>query len=268
MVTQHTLSCILVFACLAASAAHAQVFSEDFDQLGGGVEITTENTALTYVRVGSGGGSIESSLPSSFGGASAVITGPSSSSLNGIGIVNTLPAAEIYSMAFDLRLLNSEGRIVFGAGSGSSFSSNSAFNSGEGLFWFQLNAGITQFRSGDDWIDVDGGQLESGANYHFHIIANGSADPTAYGDRTLAAGTMDFYLNGSLILDQAAVTNLLAADGFRLYSVQNGTVEIDNIALWNAPVQPIPEPAASAAAMALAGLALAGGRCFRNRFHS
>src|SRR5690606_26740388 len=117
--TRRTL--VLVVCSLPAASLPGHVFSEDFDLLQAEEQVTTTNTTLTYARVGTQGGSIAGHFPSSFSGASAVITGPSGGSLNGIGATDTLPASSVYTMAFDIHLQNTVGNIVFGAGSGGRF---------------------------------------------------------------------------------------------------------------------------------------------------
>lgn len=222
----------------------ALVFQEDFGSLADSTGISTSNTELTYVRIGSGGGVIDARSPSSFGsGASVVITqATSSTSLNGIGVQSTLPSSEIYTMTLDFRLLNLNGNVVFGIGSGTSFTGNSAFNTSQGLFWLQSDKGNFERRT-SSWLDVAGGTtLSVGTNYQLHVVANGSAAPLSYGSNSVAAGKMDIYLNGNLIDDDVDVTTSLAADGFRIYQISQGDVEVDNISIYNS-AQPIPEPA-------------------------
>lgn len=240
---------LLPFAAISLASvpfASAQVFSEDFDSLTTGTEITTANTGLSYARVGSQGGSIAALNPSSFSGTSAVITGPSGGSLNGIGATDTLPLSNVYSMGFDLKLQNIMGDIVFGAGSGDAFTGNSTFYNDEGLFWYQLENGNLHHRTGGVWVNTGGYHLGQGTAFQVHVVANGSLASVEYAGRTLASGAMDLYLNGVLTLEEVPVTNSLEADGFRIYSVDGANFEVDNINLWNS-AQPIPEPETYAA---------------------
>lgn len=53
---------------------------------------------------------------------------------------------------------------------------------------------------------------------------------------------MDIYLNGILVDDDVDVTTSgLSANGFRIYSINQGDFEIDNINLYDSAVA-IPEP--------------------------
>lgn len=252
MITLTRIPLILVACSLPFGSLSGQVFSEDFDHLQALEQVTTSNTNLTYARTGVQGGGIAAQSPSSFSGASALITGPTGGSLNGIGASDTLPASSIYSMSFAIRLENTTGNIVFGAGTGTSFTANSTFTTGHGLFWYQIDAGVLQHRDGSSWLDTGQHNLIADTNLHFHVVANGSLLSVSYAERTLLARTMDFYLNGELIYGGIPVTNSdpltdpVKADGFRIYSVSGANFEVDNITLWNS-AQPIPEPATYAA---------------------
>lgn len=222
----------------------AVVFNEDFTGLSNAESLTTSNTALTYIRIGSGGGVIEGLSPGNFGtGASGIVTqNTSSGSLNGIGVGNTLPASNVYELAFDLRLTNLSGDVVVGVGSGSSFTGNSTFSSSQGLFWVQSDSGNFERRTSSGWSDIGNGgtQLSLNTNYSINVVANGSGSPVTYPGGSVAASTMDIYLDGLLLDDDVPVTTPgLTADGFRMYQVNLGNFEVDNITLDNLAV---PEP--------------------------
>jgi hypothetical protein len=234
--------------------AHGQtlqtVFFEDFGNLANTTTITTANTDLTYVRVGTGGGSIAALNPSSFSGASALITGPSNTSLNGIGATG-FDAEAIYEMSFDFRLSNTTGNMVIGVGDGNSFTGNTTFSTAQGLFWLQIIGGQLQRRT-NSWVDV-GDALSANTNYTLRVIANGSASDFNYDSTiTLSAGRMDIYLGSTLIADNVAVTNSLDSTAFRIYSVSGSTFELDNIS-----ISAIPEPSTYAGLFGLAVLGLA-----------
>src|SRR4051812_39420446 len=103
-----SLGLALVGATLAfATTANGAVFTEDFGTLANATTISTANTNLTYVRVGSAGGSITATNPSTVGtGASATIAGPTTTSLNGIGVQSTLGLTSQADLSFDLKFGN------------------------------------------------------------------------------------------------------------------------------------------------------------------
>jgi hypothetical protein len=109
---------------------------------------------------------------------------------------------------------------------------------------------------------VGGGTtLALNTNYAMRIVANGSSSPLTYPGGSLAGNTMDIYLNGALIDNDAPVTtNGLSANGFRMYQVSLGNFEVDNIQLYTAAV---PEP--STLGLAAAGVALAGLGAWKRR---
>lgn len=226
-------------AVMAAGAQGAVIFTEDFGTLADGTEISTSNTDLTYVRVGTGGGSILAENPSSFGsGASAFITGPTSTSLNGIGVQSTLDFGSASSLSFsaDFSLSDASGNIVFGLGSGTSFTGNVGFSTTQGLFWLQVNGTNFERRTSSAWTDIGGGTtLALNTNYSLLVEVD------------VVAGLMDISLNGTLLDNDVAVTTAAITNptGFRIYSTNGSDVEIDNILLTA-----VPEPTA---AMLLAG---------------
>lgn len=253
---------------IAASQAQVLVFQETFDDLSDGIALSTSNTDLTFVRIGTGGGTINATSPGFFGtGASASITQASSStSINGIGVQSTLPSSNIYTMAFEFRPLDLSGDFVIGVGAGTSFTGASSFTAAQGLFWLQSDNGNLERRLDKAWIDIGSGTtLSLNSNNLLHIIANGSAESASYTGGSVDAGKMDIYLNGILLDDDVAVSNTgLNATGFRMYNVSQGDTAVDNIALWTGAVAPVPEPS-SGALLVLGGMALMAVRSLRKK---
>lgn len=221
------------------------VFTEDFEGLTNGDALTVSNTSLTYIRIGSGGGGIAAAVPGSFGtGSSGTVTqNTSSGSINAIGVADSLPLSDIYELTLDLRLTNLSGDVVIGVGSGTAFTGASTFSTSQGLFWLQSDSGNLERRTGSGWSNVGGGtSLAADTNYSLRVLANGSANSVAYLGGTIAANSMDIYLDGTLLDDDVSVTTPgLQANGFRMYQINLGDFEVDNIALYDGV--PVPEPA-------------------------
>lgn len=240
---KHTKTTLLALAAALglAGAANAQstVFAEDFGSLADSTEITTSNTTLTYARVGTQGGSIAAQNPSAFGaGASAVITGPTGGSLNGLGVASGLDFGTNTEISFatDFRLSASAGTVVFGLGSGTAFTGNSTFTTNDGLFWLQANGLDFQRREGGSWVGVE--TLALNTNYSLLVEAN------------LTSQTMTISLNGTAVASDVALTTPgINPDGFRIYSVNGSNVQLDNISLTA-----VPEPGSFALIAGLLGL--------------
>lgn len=238
-------SLLLSYYCaLSGSALAATVFTEDFEGTTNGENLTTSNTALTYIRIGSGGGAISAISPGIFGtgNAAAVTQNTPSGSLNGLGVADSLPSSNVYELTLNFRLTDLSGDLVMGVGSGSSFTGASTFSTSQGLFWLQSDSGNFERRTGSGWSDVGGGtSLQINTNYSLRVLANGSSAPMTYIGGSLAANSMDIYLNGSILDDDVTVTTPgLFANGFRMYQVNQGNFQVDNIALFDSV--PVPEP--------------------------
>jgi len=265
---KYILSIFAAAVNIASSEAQVMVFQETFDDLPNNTALTISNTDLTYVRIGTGGGTINATSPGFFGtGASvSIIQATSNGALNGIGVQSTLPSSNIYTMAFDFRPLDLTGDFVIGVGAGTSFTGNSDFTTAHGLFWIQSDSGNLERRTSSSWSNIGGGTtLTLNSNNLLHIIANGSAASASYTGGSVGAGKMDIYLNGSLLDDDVAVTTSgINATGFRMYNVSKGDTAVDNITLWSGAVAPIPEPS-TGAILVLGSVALVAVRSLRKK---
>lgn len=262
------LSIFAVAVTIVSSQAQVMVFQETFDDLPNNTALTISNTDLTYVRIGTGGGTINATSPGFFGtGASvSILQATSNGALNGIGVQSTLPSSNIYTMAFDFRPLDLTGDFVIGVGAGTSFTGNSDFTTAHGLFWIQSDSGNLERRTSSSWSNIGGGTtLTLNSNNLLHIIANGSAASASYTGGSVGAGRMDIYLNGTLLDDDVAVTTSgINATGFRMYNVSKGDTAVDNITLWSGAVAPIPEPS-TGAILVLGSVALVAVRSLRKK---
>ena len=90
---------VVLFACHSSSGD--LIFSENFGNISDGTNITTSNTNFNYRRIGSGGGGIVSTNPSSFTQAAMSLGGSSSSSLNGVGLTSGLGNNNFLGLSFN-----------------------------------------------------------------------------------------------------------------------------------------------------------------------
>ncbi len=227
--------CLLGFGVF--NVAYASVsFAEYFDTLSAGTSITTSNTNFTYVRIGTGAGSITAETAVS-GEPYMRIGGSSSGSLNGVGIQSTLGNLSLLTMNFRINLDETNGDLFIGAGSGTMFTGNSAFNTSQLMFGLQSNNGNLEYRT-IAW-NSTGQTLVPGTNYDFHIVVNRSGSDVNYGGNSVANGTMDLFINGSLIGDNLTIANNQNATGFRIYQIDGSHyARIDSITIDNTALSP------------------------------
>ncbi len=241
------LAAAVAIAAFAGSAKAATVFSEDFGTLADGSAITTANTTLTFVRVGGGGGALAATNPSTVGsGASATITGPTSSSITGFGVASGLGLTSQADLSFDVKFSDvTTGTLFFGMGSGGTFTGNSGFAGADLFFGLQSLAGVLQYRntSGTSGAWVNAG-FTFASNTVYHVEANQSG------------ANLQLTINGTPLTAITDSRNSQNADGFRIYAVgvsNAATYELDNLVVTGTVA--VPEPA-SLGLLATGGLLL------------
>ncbi len=225
-----TIVCVLGWMPVYA----ANIFTETFDALAAGTDITTSNTAFDYVRIGSGGGSITAEAATS-GEVHMRLGGSSSGSLNGVGRQNDLGSATITTLNFRVKLEDTNGDFFIGMGTGNTFTTNNTFATADLMWAIQFNNGVVEYRT-TSWNNT-GQTLTANTNYEFHIVANRSGSTVTYGSNSVADGKMDLFINGFLVGDDLAITNNQNASGFRIYQINGSSygrfdsITIDNTAL-------------------------------------
>ena len=231
---------IALFACQPLSAAI--IFSEDFSNIPDGTDITVSNTNFDYRRIGSGGGSIVSTNPSSFTQAAMSLGGSSSTSLNGVGLSSGLGSQKFIGLSFNFRSGDvSLGDLVITTGSGNRFTNNNAFSNSQLFFGVQFDNGNVEYRT-TDWENT-GFSLSDNTNYKIEIYGNNTGAAVDYGSGSVADQKLDILINGSTIVDDVSFSNNVVADGFRLYQVNGSqTYEIDDITLVDGNFSSVPEP--------------------------
>lgn len=258
------LSAALILGAAVLPAEAGLLFSEDFGDLANGTLITTGNTDLTYVRVGTGTGAALSAVnPGSFGGASVSLLA-TSTSLTGVGVLNeTYSPFAAGTFSFSIKP-GADSTFIATLGTGTTFSNNSGFSTAQLTAGFQLTtAGSLNTRAGGAWVST-GITLTAGIGYDLEIVFNGSGDALAYGfGESVDAGTADIWVDGELLAEGVSIEDAVDVSAFRLYATGgagSSPVEIDNIALFDSvpPGIVVPEPGTGAlAALGVGGLLLA-----------
>lgn len=230
---------LLVFFASACNAGI--VFTEDFGTLANETAITTSNTNFDYVRIGSGGGAIAAVNPSNFTETALSLGGSASSSLNGVGLTSGLGNNSVLAFEIDLRSPDTSlGDLVITTGQGSSFTGNGGFSTAQLFFGLQIDAGNLEYRT-TSWNDT-GFTFANNTNYTLGVYANNSGAVINYASGSVADGTLDIVINGSVVADDVAFSNNVAADAFRIYQVNGGqTYQLDNISIGNS-LSAVPEP--------------------------
>jgi hypothetical protein len=232
------LSLVIVFTLTLAwvPVYAANIFTETFDTLTAGTAIATTNTAFDYVRIGSGGGSITAEEATS-GELHMRLGGSSSTSLNGVGRQSDLGGATVTTLNFRVKLEDTLGDFFIGMGTGDMFTGNSTFATTQLMWGIQFNNGVVEYRTGS-W-NSTGQTLTADTNYEFHIVANRSGSTVTYGPNSVANGTMDLFIDGTLVGDDLAIANNQNAAGFRIYQINGSSyARFDSITIDNTALSP------------------------------
>ena len=232
---------VVLFACHSSSGD--LIFSENFGNISDGTNITTSNTNFNYRRIGSGGGGIVSTNPSSFTLAAMSLGGSSSSSLNGVGLTSGLGNNNFLGLSFNFQSADvSQGDLVITTGTGDRFTNNSGFTGSQLFFGVQINNGSLEYYKTSDW-EGTGFSLSNNTSYNIEIYGNNTGSDIDYGNGSVANQKLDILINGSTIADDVAFSNNQLADAFRIYQQRGGqTYEIDDITLVDGNFSSVPEP--------------------------
>ena len=264
-------SLLALVLSLSTRARADLIFSEDFDNLADGTAITTSNTSLNIVRAlaGSTGSLLESDNPSPFGaGASArIVTSSTSAGTNMQAIGERgFSAVPVGTLAFSLQTPT-----AFTANNYITISSGSSVNTVSGYYSSSNNAvytptaatwgirieetGTLSINTAGSSFDTQGFTFVENSSYRLIITFNASDSEVVYDGGTLAPGTADLRISGTLVADDFTMRNpSLASIAFAM-KVAGGTgntnaYTLDDIAFYDAAV--VPEPSA----LLLGGLGL------------
>jgi hypothetical protein len=230
----------------------------DFGNATNNTAASIANTGFGGVRTGSGGGGFTLQNPGQSIGTLAELRGiaPTGGSINSVGITSSEygAASNVFTVSFELMLSGgSSGTWYFFAGNGTSFGSaqSSTFTGADvftGIKWTfgASNAITTDNRAGSAFAVIAGTPFTQNTAYYVTIVGNNSAAPVNYGaSQSVAAGTYDLWVNGSLVGNDLAKALLASAsniNAFRFYG-ENSTgnvaqLAVDNIRWYNTAVLP------------------------------
>lgn len=214
------------------------VFSENFGTLADGTDLTTANTAFSWIRVGTSTGSasinneIVAKNPSVFTGSSGLIgaKGGSVSTVDKTGLSSFNTGA--FTFRFRTPASLTSATMVAAVGSGSSFGSTNGFTGAQLSAAFQINGTNLQIRTSGGWTTVQ--TVTASTNYTVAIVFNNTTGSLSYGDgNTLPANRTDIWINGVKTSGQyVAATSSLSATAFRIYTT-TAEYEVDDIAVYN-----------------------------------
>lgn len=255
---------MLAMACLFGQVGIGQTSNGflDFGTTASGTAATTANTGFSGVRVGSGGGGFTIQNPGQSIGTAGELRGiaPTGGSVNSVGIASAQygTAATTFTVSFEMHLSGGASGIwYFFAGNGGSFAAaqTTGFTGADvftGLRWTfaASNAIVTNNRNGGSWnaTGLTGTPFAQNTAYYVTIIGNNSASTVNYGASSaysVASGTYDLWLNGTLVGDNLANGDISAntsINAFRFYGESStanvATLALDNIRWYNTCVLP------------------------------
>ncbi|WP_146941106.1 T9SS type A sorting domain-containing protein [Chryseobacterium hagamense] len=217
----------------------APVFSEDFGSIIDGTNLTTTNTAFSYVRVGTSTGSasinneVVAKNPSSFSSGSSALIGAKGGSITTVdktGLTSFRSGA--FTFKFRTPASFGSGTIVGAVGTGSSFGTNNGFTGAQLAAAFQVTGSSLQIRSNGAWSTVQ--TLATSSDYTVTIVFNNSTAALTYGDgNSLPVNRADIWINGiKSSTSFVSATNNLGVAAFRIYT-NTTEYEVDDITVYN-----------------------------------
>jgi hypothetical protein len=179
----------------------------------------------TFVRVGTGGGSINLENPGlcNIGSTTELRAAASSStSVNKFTPFRNYSAGQTFFTRFKLLLGNASGGVTgtngnwtFYQGDGAMYDNNNDFAGADvftGLRWtFASSAITTEYRNGGSWSAVLGTPFAQAQVYLVEIVGNNSASTVNYtygSAQSVAANTFDLFVNGTLVGNNLNKANL------------------------------------------------------------
>lgn len=206
-------------------------------------------SGTSYVRVGTGGGSVAMENPGSASlgtGSELVLIAPTTTSVNKFSVFD-YAGSNFYSLSFSTIISGNSGVFTFFTGNGASFSNANAFTGAESAASLRFGLGSStisgSFRNTSTWTALSSLPLSKDSVMDFAVYGNNDASSTTYyrGGTTysLPAGTWDLWLGNTLSgtnLNKAQLPSGVV-DSFMVYGESStgnaGTLRLDNIMYGN-----------------------------------
>jgi hypothetical protein len=262
---------LAALAALLAPAVSAQPWTYDFGT-GTGAFTTTSGSSTTFLPAPPSGTTFV--RHSSAAGADIVLANPgdptlgtatelqlfipnATTSVTKASVLDYGSATALFYNQFSLLTHNGTGTAYFFEGNGASYASGSAFSGAEVFTGLRLvqSAGTitTSYRLAGAWVALPGISTTvfvPNTVYAVEVYGNNTAGAVSYdrsGFQTLAAGTWDLWVNGTLVandLGKALLPTNTVIDSYMFYgeSAANATTsfKVDDITYSNALPAPVP----------------------------
>lgn len=253
---------LLCSTCIISTSFASLILSEDFDSYDLGQDLVAGNDTYTIRNKGIGG----TATASTIGSGNSLTFGGATSSSAALFHVDYGQEYGVTTNTFSFKtsgIANGDFAFYEGEGSsqgGTSLNGNSTFSSND-LSWailYDTSQNRFEYRT-SGWSGIsDSPTIVDGTQYDVHIVANNTTESVLYGDSLLAADSMDFYLNGTLIAGNIAIRGSELSSGFKFYQVGTTTapaltIEFDNHAVYDAAVA-VPEVSSFAFIVGLCGI--------------
>lgn len=256
---------LLIYITFLSTSFGAVILSEDFDSYDLGQDLVAGNDTYTVRNKGIGG----TATASTIGSGNSLTFGGATSSSAALFHVDYGQEYGVTTNIFSFKTSGiANGDFVFYEGEsssqgGGSLNSNSTFSSND-LSWaimYDTSQNRFEYR-GSGWSGIsDSPTLVDDTQYDVHIVANNTTESVLYGDTLLAADSMDFYLNGTLIAGNLAIRGSELSSGFKFYQVGTTTapaltIEFDNHQVYDVAIAatPIPEKSSVALVVGIFGI--------------
>ncbi|MFZ4678806.1 MAG: beta strand repeat-containing protein, partial [Flavobacterium sp.] len=215
------------------------IFSENFGTLANGTNLTTSNTAFSFVRLGtSTGGTFTNQIKaknpftvSGGSGSSALLgaNGGSISTIDKTGLTSFSSGTFVFKFLTPSTLTGAV--MLSGVGTGASFGSANGFTGAQLSAAFQVSGTNLQIRSGGAWTTVQ--TIAASTSYTVALVFNNSASALTYGSSiSLPSNKVDVWVNGIFVNQYNSATSSLSASAFRIYATTT-QFEIDDVAVYN-----------------------------------